>query len=162
MPDFSDVETTALCLQCGEQTSVPSGVIKFQWGKVPHNYKVNDAIVWLEDKSHNIVPSFTLVHKHGLFGISAVWNCGDPQYKNLYVFDSDPHVTQYQCSRCNKPLEGLAVEIRNGLIVQGVGFGKSDMEQKFGTVSAPANIIIIRDDGTYWAREDWDDPIFNS
>ena len=161
MPDFCDLEATATCLQCGQQTSVPAGVIKFQWGKVPHDYKLGDAIMWLEDKSKNIVPSYTLVKKHGLFGIRLVWNCGNPQYKNLYVFDTDPHISECQCSCCGEKLESLAVEVRNGRIVQALGFGQSNLLDKFGTSTPSADIIIIQDDGTYWFRDDWNDPSFN-
>ena len=113
MPAFSLLWlNTTLCPNCKQQCEVPGGVIKFQWGKIPHEYKIGDSVIWLTDSSGEVLPPGKTIEIGRGHNASFRWNLGETKYSNLYVFDTDPNIAGFQCSECNKHIDHLVVEIR--------------------------------------------------
>ena len=158
MPEFAELALdTTVCPNCKQQTRIPGGLVKFQWGKIPHSYKVGDKIVWLIDKQGKLIPPFTIVDKKTMFGLNIEWNCGESRYQNLYVFDTDPNLTQFRCSECETLIDTIVIEVQNGKINPVQAFRETDLQSELGIVGKRADIIIIQDDGSLWSRFDWDD-----
>ena len=158
MPSFAELSIeSVICPICGQQTTVPRGLIKFQWGKIKHNYQLDQPIVWLRDRDETVIPSFAVVaKKHWFWGIRFEWNCGEPIYRDVYVWDSDPHVDDFPCSNCGEVIPHLVIEIRNNIITNGHAFTNEYVNQKLGDIQG-ADIVIINDDGTFTPRPDWID-----
>jgi hypothetical protein len=158
MPSFTELEATIICPYCGATFDPPAGIVRFQWGKVTHYYRVGDQIRWLKDRRGHVVPPFVIV-KRRLFGwlLGDRYNRGEPQYENVFVLDTDPNFTQYQCEVCSEKFDALGVEIRGGRIISAVAFRVGELSSKFGIAPDTADIIIVNADGSYWPRYDWID-----
>jgi hypothetical protein len=92
MKQRADLDTDVPCPVCGKRFTL-GGPLDFQWGKTPHSYR--DRVVWLKNRAGEVVPPFQLV------GPDDLWNCGEPTYTDLYVFDSNPNISEFTCSHCD-------------------------------------------------------------
>jgi hypothetical protein len=158
MPDFAILELEKVtCPNCNKLTGVPDGIVKFQWGKIPHNYRLGQKIVWLTDAEGNIRPAFNLIQKKWLFWSHFAYNCGEPRYADLFVFDSDPNFSGFLCSECGMNIDVLVLKIEGGVIKRVLALREHDFEPVLGLTVAKTDVLIIREDGSLWPRYDWED-----
>jgi hypothetical protein len=155
MKRCADLEADVLCPVCGKRSTLLGGLLQFQWGKIPHSYHISDRVVWLTNRAGQVVPSFQLVGPDGL------WNCGDPSITDLYVFNGDPNISEFRCSRCGAVFEGVAVHIRGGALSEVCAFLPGQVERRFGATLDTFDIAVALPDGSYEARTDWYDTPFS-
>lgn len=154
MKRCAELHADISCPACG----APSGLgrmLQFQWGQIPKIYHLGDAIVWLQNRSGQIVPSLQLVGPEGL------WNSGDSSVRDLYVFDGDPNLREFACSRCGTIFETVAARIAEGVILGTVAFRPGEVGRLFGASPHIFDVAIARHDGSYEPRPDWYDPPFS-
>lgn len=157
MPTLSELLLDRiLCPHCEQHSDIPGSVVKFQWGKIPYQYRLGEHIVWLRDSAGNVLPPFTAIEKKNLFGDHYEWNCGESKFQDVYVFDADPNVASFQCSKCEKSFEFLIVEIRQSVIMQVHALTNENVKTLLDDIRG-ADIIIINNDGKLTPRPDWND-----
>lgn len=159
MPDPILVCDNVYCPKCGTQVLKWTRV---QWGVVPRSdYNIGDEVEWLKDKDGLILPSFKLysVGKDG----KKYYNCGDPLIKNVILFDMDFYM-DFRFEKHSIICHGCAVKIVDAITIIMDGKFKEikalldeDVEKILGASRGKADIVVIRDDGSYWPREDWYD-----
>ena len=150
MQRCAELETEVTCPSCGQSSSL-GGLLQFQWGKIPYYYHVGDNVSWLTNRSGAIVPPFQLVGPDGL------WNCGEPSIKDLFVFNGNPNISEFKCSRCGTTFEGVAAHISGGVLRGAVAFLPGDVARLFGATLDTFDIAVARPDGSYQPRYDWYD-----
>jgi hypothetical protein len=64
---------------------------------------------------------------------------------------------EYQCPVCNAGFVGGVVLVRDGVFHQVLALRDGDVDRILGPYRGKADIVIVREDGTYWPREDWFD-----
>jgi DNA-directed RNA polymerase subunit RPC12/RpoP len=151
MPDLSQVKIKIRCPTCGSVTPAPAGVIRFQWGEIPYNYRDGDEIRWLTDREGQIVPPFALVRAIHEFR----WNYGEPRYRNVLAFDIDPHKPEFRCANCGAVFEGVAARVVDGRFDGAVGFLQGSIAQQFGAGIDSFEVAVREPDGQWKARTDW-------
>ena len=158
MPDFCELSCSPACPNCGRGLAPnPCGIVRFQWGAVPRHYQIGDNVSWIQDSEGVASPPFTIVWRSSRLGRSRVpeYNCGTPDFDNLYVFDTDPNVSDWGCSSCGMVFEGLAVRIVEGRFVDVRAI--QDSKREIGILRGIADIIVCEADGTWTPRTDWAD-----
>lgn len=59
MPTFSELLLDSiLCPHYKQHSDIPGGVVKFQWGKIPYQYRLGERIVWLRDRAGDGIRGF--------------------------------------------------------------------------------------------------------
>lgn len=154
MKQRSDLDADVPCPICGKRFSL-GGPLDFQWGKIPHSYQIGDRVVWLKNRAGEVVPPFQFV------GPDDLWNCGEPTYADLYVFDSNPNISEFTCTHCGTLFEGIAAQIGGGTLRGAVAFLPGEVQRRFGATLDTFDIAVARADGTYEPRPDWYDPPFS-
>lgn len=154
MERCADLDADVICRVCGQTMDI-RGPVEFQWGKIPHSYRVGDKIVWLRGPSGVVIPSYQLA------GPKGVWNSGDPAFSDLLVFNGNPNFGEFQCSRCGTTFETVAVRIVGGILREAVPFLQGEVERKLGATLDTFDVAIERSDGSYEPRPDWYDPPFS-
>ena len=154
MSDSAKIVGSILCPCC--RTKILNSA-RFQWGAVPGtSYEIGEDIRWLRDSLGAIAPSFKL---YSLQQGGWQWNCGDPQFKNVILFDEDVytknHILEYP--KCYEVLAALVAIVENGKISAVTALLEQEVDQILGNKRDSAHIVVVRDDGAYWLREDWYD-----
>jgi hypothetical protein len=123
---------------------------------VPNTYHIGDEVNWLTDRSGVIVEPFTF---RSCGDRLSNWNCGDPQYRNLILFDLDIvwGDSEGLCLHCKTELAAMVAIVRQGVFHEVRALLKDDYDAILGGVRGKVDIVIIREDGSYWPREDWYD-----
>lgn len=155
MPDKSTVYGRGLCPQCGK---VAVEYVRIQWGSVPNlTYSIGKPVIWVTDNAGNVVPPFTF---YGFDEWHLQWNCGSPEYKNVIVFDWNEYdFYKLDCPHCGEHIAGGAAVVRDGAFAEILALREADVVRILGDHRGKADIVIIRENGTYWPREDWYDHV---
>jgi len=156
MPDSAFVKGEAYCPACGQCELTH---LRCQWGVLPRpgsEYALGDKVAWLRDSSGSIVPPYVLV---GVGPNNFHWNCGDPQVENVILFDLEIYANdgQIECATCHAHFVALVAVVRDGVFREIRSLDDAEVNRILGASRGTANIVIIRDDGSYWPREDWYD-----
>ena len=117
---------------------------------------MGDAVEWLRDSGGAIVPPYVLIDVgHGRHR----WNCGDPLAANVILFDIDlyPNDGLIECTGCHACIAAEVAVVCDGVFRELRALDDSQMNRILGLSRGKANIVIVRDDGSYWPREDWYD-----
>jgi len=87
------------------------------------------------------------------------WNCGDPLAANVILFDIDlyPNDGLIECTGCHACIAAEVAVVCDGVFRELRALDDSQMNRILGLSRGKANIVIVRDDGSYWPREDWYD-----
>ena len=155
MPDLCELITRIPCRGCDKSFDPPAGVIRFQWGEVPRNYRVGDPVRWLTDRSGEAIPAFRLV------GLPARphWNYGDPAFREVLAFDGDPHEPPFVCQHCGTEYEAVAARVELGRFVGGVAFLPGEVARTLGSSRDEFEVATRGPDGIWLARTDWSNPV---
>lgn len=92
---------------------------------------------------------------------SEVSNIGDPAYTDLIVCDRqhfswmDP-ITRLHCTECGTPYDGVAVEIRGGVIKRAWIFTPGELGD------TEAGILLVTDSGTLEPKPEWDNHLMDN
>lgn len=155
MPDLCSLRTKVHCSNCDRQFDPPEGVLRFQWGEVPRDYRVGDAVRWLADASGNPVAPFRLAgppaRQH--------WNYGEPAFEEVLAFDIDPHEPPFVCSHCGTVYEAAAAQVEGGQFTGGVAFLPGEVARMLGHSLEEFEVATRASDGGWAARTDWSNPI---
>ena len=162
MPAYSVVYSPVICPSCGNKFGFRAGQTTFFWGWSGCYYSLGESIAWLRDKKKEIVPPFTWYTRRGwLWQPDAEFNSGSPEYQNLIAFDAEinpwPPETR-NCLTCHARYDHIGVIIRDGKITEVKVFAEGEIERTIGAMDPFAEIVLIRSDGTYEPRPDWNDP----
>ncbi|MGK3998890.1 hypothetical protein [Sorangium sp. So ce1024] len=155
MPDLCQLRTTVYCPNCGSNVPAPAGVVRFQWGEVPRDYRDGDDVAWLVDSAGHVVPSFVLVRNRDQYH----WNYGDPQCRDVLAFDIDPHEPEMRCVSCGALFEGIAARVVDGRFDGAIGFLPGSIVQQFGVDVGSFDVAVREPTGGWRARTDWFNPI---
>jgi hypothetical protein len=154
MPDSAFVTGNAHCPACGQH--VLKG-LRCQWGVLPlAEYTVGDEVGWLRDAGGAIVPPYVLVD---VSPGKRRWNCGDPQASHVILFDLDIYPGNYQveCAACHTKIAAAVAVVRDGAFREIRVIDDGEVSRILGPSRGKADIVIVREDGSYWPREDWYD-----
>jgi len=156
MPDTSFVKGHAECPVCG--ALVLEGV-RCQWGELPGvKYAIGDEVKWLRGEDGQAFPSFVL---HKIEDGKWRWNCGDSLYHDVILFDvlfeADVFTQGYRCPKCATRISAGIAVVREGRFSEIRAILDDEVTRILGASRGKADIVIIREDGTYWPREDWND-----
>lgn len=150
MPDSASIKGEVFCPTCGEKAW---DYVHCQWGVLPlSTYSIGDEVHWLRDDHGTIVSPFTLMQ----VGPRVLrWNCGDPQFKNVILFDivTDWTGNEYQCPVCNAGFFGGVVLVRDGVFHQVLALRDGDVDRILG----PYRVISSASDGC--STQEWIPPI---
>lgn len=151
MPKYAELTCEFRCPSC--QASI-KGPVRFQWGRLPADYKIGDRIKWYRRRSGELVEPFTVSSQR------EIWNCGSPDIENLYVFDFDlfGQDVQYPCPACSRAIGGVIVEINGGVIDNVRALPVEEVHQMLGEHFEAAEIVVKEDDGGLTVRHDWFNP----
>jgi len=130
-------------------------VIRFQWGEVPRNYRVGDAVRWLTDASGEPVAAFRLVGP----AARPRWNYGEPAFADVLAFDADPHEPRFVCPHCGTDFETIAAEITAGRFAGGVAFLPGEVARTLGHSLDQFEVATRGAGGAWVARTDWSNPV---
>ena len=156
MPDTATVKGQGLCPACGTTVLVE---VRCQWGIIPGaHYNIGDPVMWLRDGNGEIVQPFVLCEVgRGTWR----WNSGEPRYHNVILFDalftSDVLTKGYRCRNCGEKIAAGVAIVNRGLFQEIRALSNAGVDDILGKSRDKAEIVIIRDDGSYWVREDWYD-----
>ena len=153
VPDSAYVKGEAFCPNCG---ALVANDIRCQWGAVPGSrYAIGDPVTWLRDDQQSIITPYTLIDVAP--GVRR-WNCGDPRVQHVLLFDLDSYGgdIHVRCGACQTPVAVVAV-VRNGVFQQLRALDDAEARRILGPSREKANAVIVRDDGSFWPREDWFD-----
>lgn len=155
MPDTALVNGRGLCPACGANVL---HAVRCQWGVVPHSPYELGEVAWLRDAGGRIIRPFGL---HEVRPNEWQWNCGDPQYLNVILFDVlfdvDVLTQNCRCPDCHTGIVGGAAVVAGGCFKEILALTDADVDRILGASRGRAEIVIVRDDGTFWPREDWYD-----
>jgi hypothetical protein len=154
MPDFARINGEVRCPACGTKVW---DHIRCQWGVLPLSaYAVGDPVSWLRDAQGFTVPPYTLTD---LVPNVSQWNCGDPQYENVILFDLDIYAAggKFSCLACEAGIAAGVVVVKQGIFQELVALDDAKVDCILGASRGRADIVIVREDGTYWPRDDWFD-----
>jgi len=154
MPDSACVTGEGFCPACGAPLL---DYMRCQWGALPGStYTLGEPVVWLRDATQAIIEPYTLVDVAP--GIRR-WNCGDPQFRNVILFDLDSYGgdRHLECAACRNSEATAVAIVRNGVFQQIRVLDDAEADRILGTSRGKANIVIVRDDESFWPREDWFD-----
>jgi hypothetical protein len=109
-------------------------------------------------------PSGTLIQPFKLVKVgpqSRRWNCGDPQFQNVILFDEDIYTGNHrlECSACNVSVAACIATVLAGVFEKVEALLAPEADRILGRAKGKGNIVIIEADGSYNAKEDWFDPI---
>src|SRR5690348_15069452 len=118
MPNYAYLETEVSCPYCAHRLN--ERFVCFQWGYCPsygpqarYIYQLGDPIYWRPCHDGHI-EAWTYFGDGGA-------NIGDPAYQDLIVRDTANYYispfdreTRRACPQCGYPIEGAALEIRQG------------------------------------------------
>lgn len=153
MPDTCYVLGDIPCPSCQEPLLE---AVRCQWGVVPNHkhYRIGDAVRWMKDCDGSIIKPFTIREDEN--GRLA-WNCGDPAYRAVVLLDIDLALrnTTVDCPRCGTRLAEVIAVVRDGIFQEVRALNETAADKLLGDSAGKLNIIIVREDGTYWPREDW-------
>jgi len=163
MPAYSVFHTRVICPSCGREIAYRGGQTAFCWGRSKfHYFARGDAIEWLHDTRKEIVPPFTWYRKRGwLWQSDAEFNFGSPTYPDLIAFDPEISVQAPEsrvCPSCRSRYDHIAVMIREGRLIEVKVFEEGEIADTIGPLVPFAETVLIRADGTYEPRPDWNDP----
>lgn len=151
MPDYATVLGKVLCPHCNGEIA---SEVQIQWGKVPSRYHVEQSIEWLK-LNDIVVPPFTLVA-----GCDS-WNCGDRNSARVLAFDCEQFALDQSevahCPVCNELIRGVYADISGNVITALVACTDEDITRILQGVNSPADIVEVKDDGTFSPRPDWYD-----
>lgn len=154
MPDKAHIMGDVFCPTCGEKAW---DYVLGQWGVLPSStYSLGDEVRWLRDEQGGIVPPFRLIT---VAPRAPRWNCGDPQFQNVILFDivTDWTAGECQCPKCHGGFVGSVAVVCDGVFRQVLALKDGEVNRILGSSRGKANIVVVREDGTYWPREDWFD-----
>jgi hypothetical protein len=153
MPDTARLCGCIVCPRCGTHLL---NSIRVSWGCVPGlTYQVGDRVRWLQDPAGRAVKAFELrnVAKLDLL----LWNCGDPKYPDVDVFDEDVYTGNHQlvCGQCGLEIAGCVASVRDGIFQGALCLESAEVDRILGASRGCANIAVIGDAGRIIPREDW-------
>jgi hypothetical protein len=154
VPDILRLNGPAPCPGCGDRLV---NCVRCQWGMLPGgDYEIGDGVKWLLDARGTPVPPFTLREDPRL---GHRWNCGDPQFRNVIALDLNMWVDGYptRCPKCGTEVVGSAAVVRDGVFREILVLTQAERDRILGPSVGKASIVIVRDDGSFWPRDDWDD-----
>jgi hypothetical protein len=154
MPDSAFVTGNAYCPACGQH--VLKG-LRCQWGALPMpEYALGSQVDWIRDAKGEIVPPYVLVE---VGAHRRRWNCGDPEVSHVILFDLDIYSGNYQveCAACHTKIAAAIAVVRGGVFQEVRALDDAEVNRIVGASRGKADIVIVRDDGSYWPREDWYD-----
>lgn len=142
------------CPYCDARLTDLRDQVAFQWGKVPHSYKVGDHILWLKDKIGKVLPPFTMLRDSR--GMPSEWNSGESSYSHVWAFDVVLVENRYPyCPACKREYDGVAVEIQRNIIKTVRVFKRGELEAISGPCDLPFDTIIVQNDGTFSPKPEW-------
>src|SRR5262245_57405272 len=122
MPTYSRVETgPIMCPTCGNELEHLCGFLNIQWGKVPAFYTLGSEIRWLKDRNGSVMPPFVYPKRRwwAFLSYGEPWNCGEPQFRDLWVLDEQietwPEWARI-CEKCVSQYDHVGLLIRDGVI----------------------------------------------
>ncbi len=150
MPKHAHLEVDLECPDCGARVL---DLVWFGWGYCANYgvvdeyvYRVGDSIRWATADDGSI-PPWVYFHfdNHG-------GNLGDPAITDLIVQEAcelrwNDRSRQHRCPKCQRAIEGAAIEIRGGKIVRAWIFerGELDPEIDIHTFDEHGEIVPRRD-----------------
>ncbi len=153
MPDACHVLGDIRCPTCDKQMLE---AVRCQWGIVPchAHYRLGDAVRWMKDRDGLIVKSFTIREDDNG---KLRWNCGGPEYSNVILLDVDLALrnTQITCPNCRTRIQEVIAVVHDGVFREVRALDEAAADRLLGTSAGKADIVIVREDGTFWPREDW-------
>lgn len=154
MSDTATIFAHVTCPRCDKHLL---NSVRCSWGSVPGmEYKVGDPVQWLRDEFGNLIKPFEL-RKTG--PRSWRWNCGDPRFTDVYVFDEDVYTGNHQlvCPACGTKVAACIAHVRSGAFQQVRAVEGSEVDRILGDSRDRANVAILNEDGSFVPREDWFD-----
>jgi hypothetical protein len=154
MPDAAFIAGKASCPAYGRQ--VLDG-LRCQWGALPlAEYALGDEVRWLRDTGGSIVPPYVLIDVSP--GVRR-WNCGDPQVSNVNLFDLDvnPGNGPAECTASHARIAAAVAIVRRGVFREVRAIDDAEVDRILGPSRGKADIVMVREDGSHWPREDWYD-----
>ncbi len=157
----SILHAPVICPSCGEDIGYCPGESTFFWGQSHvHYWGLGEEVVWLRDEDGVIIPPFKWYRKWGWFGRRAdECNFGSPEYQDVIAFDSEirdlPPESRI-CPTCQVRYDHIAVMIQGGRLAETRVFTKGKLAMTFGLLDPFPETILVRPDGTYEPRPDWD------
>jgi hypothetical protein len=163
MPAYSVFHAPVICPSCGQEIGYRAGETTFSWGRSKaHYFHQGDEIEWLRDELAEVVPPFTWYRKRGWFGHhDPEFNFGSPSYPDLIAFD--PEISQQPaesrtCPSCQALYDHIGVMIRDGRLSGVKVFAEGELAKAIRPLVPFAETVLIRADGTYEPRPEWNDP----
>ena len=86
------------------------------------------------------------------------WNCGSPEFSNVILLDVDRAlrgVPPIVCPHCQTPTHEVVAVVKDGVFREVRALLEAEADRLLGSAAGNANVVVVRDDGTYWPREDW-------
>jgi hypothetical protein len=114
-------------------------------------YELGDEVEWLTDLNGAVVPPFSYLGRY--------WNCGEPQFRNVIALDLNMWVDGYptRCPTCGTTVAGSAAVVRDGVFREILVLTEAEHDRILGASAGKADIVIVREDGSLWPRDDWHD-----
>jgi len=157
MPDFCRLHAELECPFCGDKFEAP---LSFQWGRVPHDYKLGDEIAWQLRQTGELVPPWKYVRGHR----GECFNCGDPMVRDVILLDLnlyDPEVSP-SCHKCGQSFDGVAIYIRDARIAECRILKSSDLQSLIGPFEIRPEIIVIGEGGLLCPKPEWNDHVLDT
>ncbi len=162
MPSCSVCYCRVICPSCGQEIAYRARQATFYWGWSKTCYSLGEEIIWLRDRKKVIVPPFTWYRRRGwLWRPDPEYNFGSPDHTNLIAFDSEIGWMERErrtCSSCNSRYDHIGVIIRDSRISEVKVFAAGEIERMIGPMDPFAETVLIRADGAFEPRPDWNDP----
>jgi hypothetical protein len=155
MPHYAYLATELRCPKC---STLVTDVVWFQWGFSPGHrlreeylYHVGEPIKWRHCKDGSILSWAYFMDEQPTGGA----NIGDTAITNVIVRDvaqfwwEDP-AKRRRCEHCGGPIEGAAIEIRDGVIQRAWVYRSGELDNQ-------VEYFILQPDGGVKPMPEWND-----
>jgi hypothetical protein len=127
---------------------------RFRWGAVPGwTSDLGSESVWARDAQDRPYLPFIIVFIDG----QPMWNNGDPRCRHVILLDEDVYGLKQEliCHECNSRVAAVICTVRDGFYREMYALEEDEVADLVGASIGKASVIVVRDDGSYWPREDW-------
>jgi hypothetical protein len=120
---------------------------------------LGQAVEWVtDDDGHPYLPFIMIPDRERSYR----WNHGDARFRNVIILDEEIYTGDHvlSCPQCGTSVAAIACRVRDGTFDTTWALEETELEAIVGRSRDKANCIVVMEDGSFEAREDWYDAPF--